>query len=462
MNDKTLNDWVRRQAGHYPLIQALLGRRSRRFGPGMEIPSGPFKYRSAYAPQPLSEEEEAALVFSAAGLNGYALADLSYGRGEGGNMLAGMAGRVVASADSIDNVSLFVINDGGAYFIRRPQNLTPDERDHVISLAQAHEWGQIYRQLRVKITDERIDLPVEPGVNFNINKWALYAPGSTYFLPVNDLTTIYINALLEAFEPEMGLFVVDERNEFQPAGIRRFGRNRGGHLWNDPTDGRVVTVQGLEMSFAEATAVEMGGMLHSLALMAQALGLGGYCNYARNEYHWFEALGFDMQPMSSTEYAGVPPILAFFVDLMGQEYNFPYATGLRHGDDALLVAYCRPNFPDMAAAVRAFVEYKFGPQGVWRQKTLGSHWAAPERYSQQIERPSVEAVEATIAYCSYIDERYGRFPAYAAPYRTVIGYQATHVDVEFYDQFFKPEALTDAQRTRFNLWRSAAEKSRLD
>jgi hypothetical protein len=71
-------------------------------------------------------------------------------------------------------------------------------------------------------------------------------------------------------------------------------------------------------------------------------------------------------------------------------------------------------------------------------------------------------VEATIAYCDYIDERYGRFPAYAAPYRTVIGYQATHVDADFYDRYFKPEALTDTQRRRFELWRAAAEKSESD
>jgi hypothetical protein len=119
----------------------------------MEIPAGPFKYRSTYSAQPLSEEEEAALVFSAAGLSGYALADLSYGKGEGGSMLAGMTGRVVANADSIDNVSLFVINDDGAYFIKRPQNLPPEERDGLIRLAHQNDWVQMYRQLRIQIAD---------------------------------------------------------------------------------------------------------------------------------------------------------------------------------------------------------------------------------------------------------------------------------------------------------------------
>jgi hypothetical protein len=103
----------------------------------------------------------------------------------------------------------------------------------------------------------------------------------------------------------------------------------------------------------------------------------------------------------------------------------------------------------MESAVMAFIHYKFGSDGVWRGKTQGSSWRDPSHINQQIRPPSDQAIQATIAYCSYLDRRYGRFPAYAAPYRTVIGYQATHVDVDFYDQYFKPEAMTDTQRKRF-------------
>ena len=457
MENSSLADWVQQQVRQYPLVEALLGRRSRRFGPGMKIPAGPFQYQSKQPPRPLIEAEEAALVFSAAGLSGYALADLSYGAGEGGSMLAGIAGRVIASADAINTTSLFVINDDATYFIRRPQNFSPAERADLITLAHEQEWVTLYRRLRVKIAGERVKIPVEPGINFNINKWGLYAPGSTYFLPVNDLTAVTINALLEAFEPEMGLFIVDERNWFLPAGIGRFGKNRGGHLWNNPADGRVVTVQGLEMSLAEAAAVEMGGMLHSLGLMAQALGLGGYCNYARNEYQWLAALGFVTHPMSSARYVGVPTLLARLVRLMRQEFQVPLAIGLNHEGRPLLQAWCRPNYPDMAAAVHAYVNYKFGEQGVWRKETAGSHWQAPDEYQQQIHPPSEAAIKATVAYCQYIDRRYGRFPAYSAPYRTVIGYQATPVDVEFYDRFFKPKALTETQRWREEMGQSSRE-----
>jgi hypothetical protein len=60
-----------------------------------------------------------------------------------------------------------------------------------------------------------------------------------------------------------------------------------------------------------------------------------------------------------------------------------------------------------------------------------------------------------MAYCEYVYKRYGTFPVFSAPYQTAIGYQATHVDVAFYDRFFKPEALTDAQRQHQVVWHGA-------
>jgi hypothetical protein len=35
------------------------------------------------------------------------------------------------------------------------------------------------------------------------------------------------------------------------------------------------------------------------------------------------------------------------------------------------------------------------------------------------------------------------------PYRTVLGFQACHLDAEFYDKFYRPEALGETQRTDF-------------
>ncbi len=431
---------------NYPLLDALLGRRSRRFGPGMKIESGPFAYTSQQPPLPLDDEEEAALAFAACGVTGYALADLAYGQGDGGNMLAGLLGRTVASPDAMNCISVIVTNDTATYLLKRPQDFAPAEYPALVDLAERSELTELYHRSRVKLKDGRAAPPVIPGYNFNINKWSLYAPGGTYFVPLTETTAIYINAILEAFTKEMGIFILDERALFQPAGVAKFGRKKGGHLNDSASGGRIATIQAIELSLAEAGAIEQGMVLQNLGLMTQALGLGGFPNFARHEWGWFEATGFRMAKMAGSRYLGAPGFVSTLLGLLGQSSSVSYPLGLEQNGEVLLKPYCPPYYPTMRDAVLAYVDYKFGQQGVWRGRSSVSAWRDPQAVSAKIPGPPPEAVEATIAYCEYIYRRYGRFPAYTAPFRTVLGYQATHVDVDFYDRFYRPEALTETQR----------------
>lgn len=207
------------------------------------------------------------------------------------------------------------------------------------------------------------------------------------------------------------------------------------------------TIQAIELSLAEAAAVEQGMVLQNIALMAQALGLGGFPNFARHEWGWFEALGFRMGTMPASRYLGAPQWASLLMRLLGKETTLPIVQGLEREGQVLLKPFCPPYYPTMAAAVQAFVAYKVGPQGVFREDTAQSAWRDPQSAKQQIPVPSAAAIAATVAYCDYIYQRYGRFPAYSAPFRTVLGYQATHVDVEFYEQFYQPAALSETQRT---------------
>ena len=113
-----LNDQLRQRLGAYSLLSALMERRSRRFGKGMTLNGGPLAYQSAHRPHPLSQEEEAALAFSACGITGYALAELPYDTGQipeagGGNIMIRFIGRTVASGHALHYVIVFVINDEG-------------------------------------------------------------------------------------------------------------------------------------------------------------------------------------------------------------------------------------------------------------------------------------------------------------------------------------------------------------
>ena len=55
----------------FPLIQALAGRRSRRFCLGAEIPEGPLVFKSNQKPFPLTELEQMLLLTSMGGSTGW-------------------------------------------------------------------------------------------------------------------------------------------------------------------------------------------------------------------------------------------------------------------------------------------------------------------------------------------------------------------------------------------------------
>ena len=55
----------------FPLVDALYGRRSRRFFRGAEVPDGPLAYKSRFEPLPLSELERLLILISVGGKTGW-------------------------------------------------------------------------------------------------------------------------------------------------------------------------------------------------------------------------------------------------------------------------------------------------------------------------------------------------------------------------------------------------------
>src|SRR5204862_4685499 len=132
-----------------PLLSALRERRSRRFGLGMKIPGGPLAYESRHKPAPLTEAEEAALIFAACGITGHAMADLCYAKDGGGSIMAGLISRTIASGDGLQTVSLVVTNDEGTWLIRKPRELPAAEIPQLIELGKRGEFTELYRRCRV-------------------------------------------------------------------------------------------------------------------------------------------------------------------------------------------------------------------------------------------------------------------------------------------------------------------------
>ena len=311
----------------------------------------------------------------------------------------------------------------------------------------------------MKIKSERTVPPTDPLFNINCNRWSLHAKGSTYLLPINDLTLLYINALLEIFNETTAAFVLDERANFRPAGIGRFARSKGGHLEDDPAKGRLATIKHIEFMVTEFISVEQGMMMQNAALMTEALGLGGFPNFANHETAWFGALGFKMESMPASRYLGMNLLASLGSRLLGKDFPVSYPLALEREGEVLLKPFCPPYYSSMRAAVEAVVQLKFGSKGIFRADSGFSVWKDAQGVRKQVAEISETAIEAAIAYCEYVWNRYGRFPAHLTPFRTVVGFQATHVDAEFYDRFYIPEALGQTQREDFAQW--SAEQNRV-
>ena len=102
----------------FPLIQALGGRRSRRFCMGAEIPDGPLAFKSNQEPFPLTDLEQMLLLTSMAGSTGWHYT-ISYDesiRPQLPSFSGGPAGRTFPSAAGFHISDLFFTNDHGTYY----------------------------------------------------------------------------------------------------------------------------------------------------------------------------------------------------------------------------------------------------------------------------------------------------------------------------------------------------------
>jgi hypothetical protein len=458
---RTAHDPQLSSVAAYSLLEALLGRRSRRFGKGFTLNGGPLAYQSTQPPHPLAVEEEAALAFAACGVSGHALAELPYATGPvpeagGGNIMTHFVARTVNSGDALHTVALFVTNDDGAWLLKRPQDFPRSAITDLVQQAHEERFVELYEQSRVRIADRRATIPRAVPYTPPFNKWSANVPGATYFLPVGDLTPIYLNILLFIFGEDTAYFVLDERKGFRPAGLARFARSKGGHLDDDQRAGRVATIGAVETLVCEAVAIEQGGILQNLGLMTQALGLGGFTHYAADPAIWLQALGFRRRQVPSSHVGGFGWLTRRLLRALNKDLPVPTAVGLERNGQILLKGFCPPYYRTMEEAVLAYVDYKYAAgRGTFRDGGQATAWQDGAGVQAGIPRYSDQTIAATIAYCEYIHRQYGRFPSTSAPFRTLLAYQAHHLDLDFYRRFYRPEALSETQRRHDEVWHPA-------
>jgi len=442
-----------------PLVDVLLERRSRRFALGSSLYGSALAYTSESAPVPLSLDEEAILAFAASGVTGPVNAELPFRPDAGpetggGQVMMSTVGRTQSSADAVATATLFITRDDGTFLLPRPQALDPADFEALVALGRERRFTEAYERMRVRLSDRRSEIPRELPFTPPFNKWSANVPGSTYFVPVTEVTALYLTILFAALGEEFAFFFHDDRDWLtSPAGIGRFARSKGGHLFDDVKSGRVGTIDEIETYLLELCGFEQGLMIQNIALATEALGLGGFPHYGAHRYAWTQSFGFRMHDRTFAEILHKGFFGTLLMRLLGKNVSIPQAVGLDHDGRTIIKPFAPPYYPTMEAAVRAFVEYKFAPgAGIFRDPAKPSAWRDPAAVQATIPPYSEANIEAVIGYCEYVMKHYGQFPANFGPIRTLMAFQAHHIDPAFYDRFYRPGAYTDAHAAHFESW----------
>jgi hypothetical protein len=424
------------QAWTYPLFDAMLQRRARRFPLGATMPGHLHHFTSPHAPRPLDPLEEALLILAGTGVSGINLSDLPFindqGKSLAGNTMLQFAGRVYASACAAHGTELFYTNDTGVYLVQqrqvqpeRMQEYTQvDDRQRLLERLQAH---------MVQVQPQRVDIPRRSPALLAFNQWNVNVPGSTLFMPVTDVSVEYINLLLLLFEAPHRLYIYDDlNNNAEPL---KHWADAG--LLNRQVP---YPLSLLERSAAQqCVAVEQALMLQNMYLALQAMGLGG----------WMFGAGSPLIVLGGTP---LTPGLRFrFLQPAATHKNvLPNPVGL----DGLLEAHCPPYYPTMDAAVEAVVAAKWGPGGIY----TGDGGPVPFRQHQFVEQEVPESpqevVQMTKDLCNYIYRTYGRFPAQLDAMNMCMWLQAHHLETAYYDRFMHAGAYHQAIAEHMRVWHS--------
>jgi hypothetical protein len=399
------------EAATYPLIEAIHGRRSRRFAKGASIPNGPLAYTSQQAPEPLDPTEQMLLISTIAGNTGWVnlFAHHPGYAGKLPNYTTAAGGRSFPSSAGFNTTEFFFTDDTGVYFLPT-RDMTPAATDGTIDLKS---WTERHRARIVKLADGRMNIPAAMPYMEGHNTWCANVPGSTLIWPVADVAQHVILLLLYLVQNGTGIY--DDVNGRQIPGLEKFAH-------------RLNLEVAYPMTFLEQTAMtdvatETGTACYAGALMLQALGLGGWMYTGINP---FVVLGASGDP-------AVPGLGFQFRMLEGSP--LPFVTGL----PGVFEAHVHPHHATMRDAVEAAVERKFGSGGPFDPAQNGPYQenASVRGAGAKID---AEAIEIAALMAEYVFSTFGRFPATAPAVFINTYLQAHRLDTGFYDTHFGPGA----------------------
>lgn len=415
----------------FGLLEALLGRRSRRFFRGAHIPDGVFAYQSRHPPEPLSELEKL-LVVAACGANTgwhHLIFRAQRYAPHLSNYAGAAGGRTFPSAAGFHTSQTFFTDDQGVYLLDARDAPACADRDAEGGLDLEAVMAAMRARIR-KLRDGRLPLPprvphIEPH-----NTWVVNQPGTLLVIPVADLAQHVLLAL--CYMLQNGLVLYDDLHRRAVPGIERFGR-----LVDMDNVWPITFVD--QLSMGEVTA-EMATSCYAGALMLQAMGLGGWMF---NGIDPFSLLGASGDPEA--------PALGFRYDT-SDRWPYPNPTGL----EGVMEGFCPPHHPDMRAAVEAVCQRKFGPGGPFHPDTPGP-WKDSPRVRAATEVHSEEFKACVAHQAQYVFDTFGKFPATVPSIFAFVYLQAHHLDTDFYDHFFEPGAYLRTHAQHMARWHGEAQ-----
>jgi hypothetical protein len=396
------------QAMNFPLIDAIHGRRSRRFAKGSRIPDGPLAFKSAEEPQALHPLEQMLLLSTVAGNTGWAnlFAHHPGYAPKIPNYTTRAGGRTFPSSAGFNTTEFFFTDDTGVYFLPT-RDMTPVGGDDQPADLQA--WLNAHKARVVKLGDGRLRIPPRAPHMEGHNFWSANVAGSTLVMPVADLAQHFL--LLMLYIVQNGACLFDDVNGRPIPGLERYAH-------------RINLQAPYPLTFVEKealtdVAVEVGAACHSGALMLQALGLGGW-------------MYTGISPFSVLGASGDPdvPGLGFRFDMV-KGNPLPVITGL----PGVFEAHVPPHFASMRKAIDSLVKRKFGAGGPF-DPALGGPYKDNASVRSSGVKLDAEGVDIAVVMADYILETFGRFPATVPPVFLKTYLQAHRLDTAFYDRYF--------------------------
>lgn len=413
----------------FSLIQALFGRRSRRFGAGMSIPDGPLAYASQRPPQPLDQLERSLLILAGAGVSGFNLG-MPYTEAGATDTLCNYpvrpVGRTYPSGAATYGSEMLVADDSGV-FITRLRDVNPKALQEYTHEDDLFELAARVQGNLVKIGERRLDVPgTYPHISAH-NRWVANQPGTTLFVPVGDQVDSLFNRLWLAAGDGIPVHDGSGRLLGAPKPLIDAGVLR---------PERALSLANLEASSRSSLNSELTISAYNVHLMLGAIGLGGWM------------------------FSGINPhsLLGGFADQGVHGFGLRFGPGPQGPAPLGLDGHFEPLIPpyvsDMHHAVQRFAARKFGQDGVFDPLRPGPYRDANVRTRVDQYTPAFVAYLGSVAQDVY--DQHGRFPLTQPAVAIATYTQAQHIDTAYYDRFFGPDAYLETHARHDEIWHGAA------